>query len=151
MSCSYWLPSGGTTEETQTASTSLERHAAEREETGDALRQLVARRPRAGLKAPVLDEALALEGAEMSLGVADVDREEHEAAIMMLAVNVRLYTIPGSHPGVAVQAMMKAKGIPFKRTDLFPVMQKLVVRVARLPEKDRAGDEDRRPQGPGLA
>jgi glutathione S-transferase len=54
---------------------------------------------------------------------------------MMLAVNVRLYTIPGSHPGVAVQAMLKAKGIPFKRTDLFPVMQKLVVRSLGFPKK----------------
>ncbi len=43
-------------------------------------------------------------------------------------MKVRLYTIPGSHPGVAVQAMMKAKGIPFKRTDLFPVVSKAVVR-----------------------
>ncbi len=50
-------------------------------------------------------------------------------------MNVRLYTIPGSHPGVAVQTMMKAKGIPFKRTDLFPVMQKLVVRVQGFPKQ----------------
>lgn len=50
-------------------------------------------------------------------------------------MNVRLYTIPGSHPGVAVQAMMKAKGIPFKRTDLFPVMQKLVVRAQGFPKQ----------------
>lgn len=50
-------------------------------------------------------------------------------------MDVRLYTIPGSHPGVAVQAMMKAKGIPFKRTDLFPVMQKLVVRVQGFPKQ----------------
>jgi len=53
----------------------------------------------------------------------------------MAAVDVRLYTIPGSHPGVAVQAMMKAKGIPFKRTDLFPVMQKLVVRAIGFPKQ----------------
>jgi len=50
-------------------------------------------------------------------------------------VDVRLYTIPGSHPGVAVQTMMKAKGIPFKRTDLFPVMQKLVVRSMGFPKQ----------------
>lgn len=50
-------------------------------------------------------------------------------------MDARLYTIPGSHPGVAVQAMMKAKGIPFKRTDLFPVMQKLVVRVQGFPKQ----------------
>ncbi len=50
-------------------------------------------------------------------------------------MKVRLYTIPGSHPGVAVQAMMNAKGIPFKRTDLFPVMQKLVVRSMGFPKQ----------------
>ncbi|HEX6752767.1 MAG TPA: glutathione S-transferase N-terminal domain-containing protein [Solirubrobacterales bacterium] len=50
-------------------------------------------------------------------------------------MDVRLYTIPGSHPGVAVQAMMKAKSIPFKRTDLFPVMQKVVVRVQGFPKQ----------------
>jgi len=50
-------------------------------------------------------------------------------------VDVRLYTIPGSHPGTAVQAMMRAKGIPYKRTDLFPVMQKAVVRSIGFPRK----------------
>lgn len=48
---------------------------------------------------------------------------------------MHLYTIPGSHPGVAVQAMLKAKGIPFKRTDLFPVMQKVVVRAQGFPKQ----------------
>lgn len=43
-------------------------------------------------------------------------------------VKVRLYTIPGSHPGVAAQLMLKHKGIEFKRSDLFPVISKLVVR-----------------------
>jgi glutathione S-transferase len=50
-------------------------------------------------------------------------------------VKVRLYTIPGSHPGAAVQAMMRAKGIEFKRTDLFPVMQKAVVRLRGFPRQ----------------
>ena len=50
-------------------------------------------------------------------------------------MDARLYTIPGSHPGVAVQAMMNAKGIPYKRTDLFPVMQKLVVRSMGFPKQ----------------
>jgi glutathione S-transferase len=50
-------------------------------------------------------------------------------------VNVRLYTIPGSHPGVAAQAMLAHKGIPFKRTDLFPVISKGVVRVLGFPAK----------------
>jgi glutathione S-transferase len=48
-------------------------------------------------------------------------------------VKVRLYTIPGSHPGVAVQAMLAHKGIPFKRTDLLPVISRGVVRVLGFP------------------
>jgi glutathione S-transferase len=50
-------------------------------------------------------------------------------------VKVRLYTIPGSHPGVAAQLMLKHKGIAFKRTDLFPVISKLVVRAQGFPRK----------------
>jgi glutathione S-transferase len=48
-------------------------------------------------------------------------------------MKVRLYTIPGSHPGVAAQAMLRHKGIPFDRTDLFPVISKGVVRALRFP------------------
>ncbi len=52
---------------------------------------------------------------------------------MARPVKVRLYTIPGSHPGVAAQLMLKHKGIEFKRTDLFPVISKLVVRGLGFP------------------
>jgi glutathione S-transferase len=48
-------------------------------------------------------------------------------------VKVRLYTIPGSHPGVAVQLMLRRKGVEFKRTDLFPVISKLVLRGLGFP------------------
>lgn len=48
-------------------------------------------------------------------------------------MDVRLFTIPGSHPGVAVQLMLKRKGIEFKRTDLFPVIARGVVRVLGFP------------------
>ncbi|HET8862058.1 MAG TPA: glutathione S-transferase N-terminal domain-containing protein [Solirubrobacterales bacterium] len=48
-------------------------------------------------------------------------------------MKVRLYTIPGSHPGVAAQLMLKQKGIEFKRTDLFPVISKLVLRGMGFP------------------
>jgi glutathione S-transferase len=48
-------------------------------------------------------------------------------------VKVRLYTIPGSHPGVAVQGMLAYKGIPFERTDLLPVISRGVVRVLGFP------------------
>lgn len=48
-------------------------------------------------------------------------------------MEVRLYTIPGSHPGVAVQLMLRHKGIEFERTDLFPVISRVVVRALRFP------------------
>jgi glutathione S-transferase len=48
-------------------------------------------------------------------------------------VDVRLYTIPGSHPGVAAQLMLEHKGIPFKRKDLFPVVSKGVLRAVGFP------------------
>jgi glutathione S-transferase len=51
----------------------------------------------------------------------------------MPRVNVRVFTIPGSHPGVAVQLMLDYKGIPFKRTDLFPAVSKAVVRAFGFP------------------
>jgi glutathione S-transferase len=48
-------------------------------------------------------------------------------------VKVRLYTIPGSHPGVAVQLMLKRKGVEFKQTDLLPVISRGVVRMLGFP------------------
>ena len=48
-------------------------------------------------------------------------------------MKVRLYTIPGSHPGVAAQMMLDHKGIPFKRKDLFPVVSKAVLRASGFP------------------
>jgi glutathione S-transferase len=51
----------------------------------------------------------------------------------MAVVDVRLYTIPGSHPGVTAQLMLRHKGIPFKRIDLMPVISKLVLRGLRFP------------------
>lgn len=48
-------------------------------------------------------------------------------------MKVRLYTIPGSHPGVAAQLMLARKGIEFKRTDLFPVMSKGILRALGFP------------------
>ena len=48
-------------------------------------------------------------------------------------MNVRLYTIPGSHPGKAVQLMLAAKQIPFKRSDLLPIVSRVIVRALRFP------------------
>lgn len=48
-------------------------------------------------------------------------------------MEVRLYTIPGSHPGVAAQLMLDHKGIPYRRKDLFPVVSKGVLRAVGFP------------------
>ncbi len=50
-------------------------------------------------------------------------------------MEARLYTIPGSHPGMATRAMLEYKGIPYKRTDLFPVMSKGILRTLGFPGK----------------
>jgi glutathione S-transferase len=50
-------------------------------------------------------------------------------------VEARLYTIPGSHPGMAARLMLEHKGIPYARTDLFPVMSKGIVRALGFPGK----------------
>ena len=48
-------------------------------------------------------------------------------------MKVRLFTIPGSHPGVSVQRMLEHKRIPYKRTDLLPVVSWVVLRALRFP------------------
>jgi len=48
-------------------------------------------------------------------------------------MKVRLFTIPGSHPGMAVRLMLEHKGIPYARTDLMPVISKGVLKAARFP------------------
>ena len=45
-------------------------------------------------------------------------------------MDARLYVIPGSHPSRTVIAMLDLKGIPYKRTDLMPVVSKGVLRAA---------------------
>lgn len=52
---------------------------------------------------------------------------------MMAAVDVRLYVIPGSHPSMAARLMLESKGIPYRRTDLMPVISKAVLRALRFP------------------
>lgn len=48
-------------------------------------------------------------------------------------MDARLYVIPASHPSVAAQLMLEHKGIPYKRTDLLPVISKGVLRAAGFP------------------
>ena len=47
--------------------------------------------------------------------------------------DAKLYTIPGSHPAIAVAMMLDQKGIPYKRVDLLPVVSKAVVRLNGFP------------------
>jgi glutathione S-transferase len=48
-------------------------------------------------------------------------------------MEARLYVIPASHPSIAAQLMLEHKGIPYKRTDLLPVISKGVLRALRFP------------------
>ena len=56
-----------------------EAEAAQREQVGVGRRQLVGGRVAVGGEPPVLEQLSVLEGAEVRLGVADVDREQHVA------------------------------------------------------------------------
>jgi glutathione S-transferase len=48
-------------------------------------------------------------------------------------MKARLYVIPASHPSIAVELMLKHKGISYKRTDLLPVISKGVLRAVGFP------------------
>jgi glutathione S-transferase len=48
-------------------------------------------------------------------------------------MKVRLYVIPGSHPSMTARLILEHKGIPYKRTDLAPVVSKGVVRAVGFP------------------
>jgi glutathione S-transferase len=48
-------------------------------------------------------------------------------------VATRLYVIPASHPSIAARLMLEHKGIPYKRTDLLPVISKVALRGLGFP------------------
>ena len=50
-------------------------------------------------------------------------------------MEARLFTIPGSHPGIAAALMLDHKGIAYKRTDLMPVISKVVLRGLGYPRQ----------------
>ena len=47
--------------------------------------------------------------------------------------DVKLYSIPGSHPAAAARAMLDHKGIPYRRVDLPPVVSRALMRAAGFP------------------
>ena len=48
-------------------------------------------------------------------------------------MSARLYVIPASHPSITAELMLEHKGVPFKRTDLLPVISKGALRVLGFP------------------
>ncbi len=48
-------------------------------------------------------------------------------------MDARLYVIPASHPSITSELMLEHKGIPYKRTDLLPVISKGVLRAVGFP------------------
>ena len=48
-------------------------------------------------------------------------------------MDARLYVIPGSHPAMAARRTLELKGIPYKRTDLMPVISRGALRALRFP------------------
>jgi glutathione S-transferase len=48
-------------------------------------------------------------------------------------MQARLFVIPASHPSIAVALMLEQKRIPYKRTDLMPVISKGALRAAGFP------------------
>jgi glutathione S-transferase len=49
-------------------------------------------------------------------------------------MNVRLYSMPGSHAATTGQLLFDHKGIDYKRTDLLPVVSWVVLKALRFPE-----------------
>ena len=114
------------------ASRPVEGEVAQREQRPQRGAELVGGRLAHGGEAPVVHQLLAAERAEVRLGVADVDDEEHAADYARDAVPAVLYAIPASHPCAAVEAALRVKGVPFERVDYLPLL-------SRLPQRRRFG------------
>ena len=54
-------------------------------------------------------------------------------AVPRAPADVRLFTIPGSHPGWTARLMLEYKGIDYRRTDLLPVVSWAVLKTLRFP------------------
>ena len=48
-------------------------------------------------------------------------------------MSARLYVIPASHPAITAELMLQHKGVPYKRTDLLPVISKGALRAVGFP------------------
>src|SRR5690242_47972 len=50
-------------------------------------------------------------------------------------MNVRLFSMPGSHAATTGQLLFEYKGINYKRTDLLPVVSWVVLKALRFPDR----------------
>jgi glutathione S-transferase len=55
-------------------------------------------------------------------------------ATLRLSMNVRLFSMPGSHAATTGQLLFEHKGINYKRTDLLPVVSWAVLKAFRFPD-----------------
>ena len=44
-------------------------------------------------------------------------------------MKVKLYVIPGSHPGIAARLMLERKGIPYRRIDILPALSRRLIKL----------------------
>lgn len=56
------------------------------------------------------------------------------ALLLSAAMNVRLFSMPGSHAATTGQLLFDHKGINYKRTDLLPVVSWVVLKALRFPD-----------------
>src|SRR5581483_10277677 len=61
-------------------------------------------------------------------------RSPNERCYPRPLVNVRLFSMPGSHAATTGQLLFEHKGITYKRTDLLPVVSWGVLKALRFPE-----------------
>ena len=54
-------------------------------------------------------------------------------AVVSKPMNVRLFSMPGSHAATTGELLFQQKGIEYKRTDLLPVVSWLVLKALRFP------------------
>jgi glutathione S-transferase len=79
---------------------------------------------------------LSVDGLARDMGAASAQVPSDGELAQMPAgapVGVRLFTIPGSHPGWTARLMLEYKGIGYKRTDLLPVVSWVVLKTLRFP------------------
>ena len=115
-------------------------------------------RGRAGLGRPGQHRVLGRsEGAHHGAVLHPAGAVEHLPAALAAAparlpgagglMHAKLVGVPGSHPVISAELMLRYKGIEFTRLDLPNMSHKADPAAAALPRLDRAGDDDRRHAG----